>query len=290
MTAGSAPPRNHRRADLALLGVTAAWGSTFPAIKVGVAVVDPLVFYALRLTLALLGLALLFRRSLFTNLAGRWRQGIVLGLLLYVSYLAQAVGLQYTTASRSGFITSLSVILVPFLYVPLTRRNPGLWPSLGALVCVAGLFLLTRPDVGRLNRGDLITLACALIYAFYVVLLERFSRGRSPEPLIGIQGLTMAAAALVALPLAQRWPGRAELLHRDLWAGLAVTVPVAILTVVAITRFQPRTTATRAAVIYSAEPLFAFLCAALWLNERLDPAGAVGAALIVGGILLAEVK
>jgi len=71
---------------------------------------------------------------------------------------------------------------------------------------------------------------------------------------------------------------------------LAVTVPVAILTVVAITRFQPRTTATRAAVIYSAEPLFAFLCAALWLNERLDPAGAVGAALIVGGILLAEVK
>ena len=290
MTAGSSAPANHRRADLALLGVTAAWGSTFPAIKIGVGVVDPLVFYALRLTLSLLGLALLFRRSLFKDLAGRWRQGILLGLLLYASYLAQAVGLQSTTASRSGFITSLSVILVPLLYVPLTRRHPGRWPLLGVLVCVAGLFLLTRPDLGRLNRGDLITLVCAFLYALYVVLLERFSRDRSPEPLIGIQGVTLAVASLLALPLARHLPGPAELAHRDLWLGLAVTVPVSILTVVAITRFQPRTTATRAAVIYSAEPLFAFGFAALWLHERMDPAGAVGAALIVAGILLAEVK
>lgn len=290
MTAGPKSSAPHRRADLALLFVTAAWGSTFPAIKIGVAVVDPLVFYALRLTLALAGLLLLFRRALFTDLRGRWRQGIVLGLLLYVSYLAQAVGLQYTTASRSGFITSLSVILVPFLYVPLTRRQPGLWPVLGAVVCVAGLFLLTRPDTGRLNRGDLITLVCAFIYAFYVVLLERYSRGRSPEPLIGIQGLTMAVAALLALPFARRLPDAAAFRAPGLWLGLAVTVPVAILTVIAITRFQPRTTATRAAVIYSAEPLFAFLFAALWLHERMDATGAVGAALIVGGILLAEVK
>lgn len=281
---------DHRRADLALLGVTAAWGATFPAIKVAVGVVDPFVFYPLRLGLALAGLALLFRRTLFAGLRGRWRHGVILGVLLYVSYMAQALGLEHTTASRSGFITALSVILVPFLYVPLTRRSPGLWPSLGAVVCLAGVFLLTRPDAGQLNRGDLITLICAVVYALYVVLLERYSRAGSTEPLVGIQAITVAAASLLSLPLARRWPTGADFRHPDLWAGLLVCVPVAMLTIVAITRIQPKTTATRAAVIYSAEPVFALLIAALWLGDRLDPLGAVGAGLIVGGILLAEVK
>lgn len=282
--ASTPKPISARQANLMLIGVTAAWGLTFPAIHQAVADTNAHVFMALRMSLAFLGLVLLFRGRYLRNWRGRLASGIVLGAFLYGSYTFQAVGLQYTTASRSAFITGLSVALVPFLYIPIRRRLPGLLPVIGAALSLGGLFLLTRPETGGLNRGDVITLGCALAYAIYVVLLETFSAGRSTEPLIGIQSLTLAVISLGSLPFAAPEP---VTFHPGLAIGLAITVPVAIFTVVAITRFQPLTTATRASVIYSAEPLFAFLFAAVWLGDRLDPVGLAGAALMVVGVLFA---
>lgn len=288
---GSAPPP-HRTADLVLMAVTAAWGLTFPAIKQAVGDTHPLLFLGLRLLLAFAGLLLLFRGSLLRGWRGRLTQGLVLGAIFYVSYATQAVGLQYTSASRSAFITGLSVALVPFLYVPIRKRAPGLLPSLGAALAVAGLFLLTRPDLGRMNRGDVMTLGCALAYAFYLVLLERFGTDRPAEPLIGLQAATAAGLGLLALPAMPLVGAGRALFHAGpgLWIGLAVTVPVAMFTIAAQTRWQPRTTATRAAVIFSAEPVFALIFSALWLGDRLDGSGLLGAALILAGVVLAVVK
>jgi drug/metabolite transporter (DMT)-like permease len=282
--------RRRRTAEWVLLAVTAVWGLTFPAIKLAVAEVRPSVFMVVRFGLALLGLFLLTRGRYFRGWKGHLGAGLLLGGLLYASYAFQAVGLASTSATRSAFITGLSILLVPFFYVPIRRRWPGLRPTLGAFLSIGGLLLMTRPDLGPLNVGDLLTFGTAVSYALYVVLLEVFTQESGEDRFVGMQGVVMALLALLWLPLfepdavAASHPGPAT------WLSLLVTVPVAMFSLVALTRYQKATTATRAAVIYSAEPVFALLFAALWIGERLDLLGLGGAGLIMAGILVAVSK
>jgi len=281
---GRVSPRGHLTADLVLLGVTAGWGATFPAIKVAVAGTDPMVFMAIRFGLTALILAALLRRRLFAGLAAIRGRGLLLSALFFSSYAFQAFGLTTTSATRSAFLTGLSVVIVPMLYVIVRRRMPGALPLAGVVLSLAGLLLMTRPDLGRFETGDFLTLMCALVYAFYVIGLETFTGDGRADAYIGIQALFSAAAACVlAVPRAVhgiRWSD-------GLTVGLLVTVPVTVITLIGLTRFQSRTTATRAALIYAAEPVFAFAVAWLWLGERLDGSGVAGVALILAGVLAA---
>ncbi|TPW10285.1 MAG: drug/metabolite transporter (DMT) superfamily permease, partial [bacterium] len=289
MSHGAAVDRSdRRRAEIILLGVVAAWGLTFPAIKVAVTDVTPALFMALRFGLVLVGLAAIGRGRYSKNLKVGWRSGLILGLLLWASYLFQALGLAHTTATRSAFITGLSVVIVPLVYIPLRRRMPGWRVVVGIALSVVGLFLMTRPDVGRLNLGDILTFGTAISYALYIVILELRSHVDRLDALIGWQALVMAVASILAVPILDgvtgtgggmaghgsitgiltalqhtSLPTAASLAGPNLMIGLLVTVPVAIVSILAITRFQRRTTAIRAGVLYSAEPLFAALFAAL---------------------------
>lgn len=296
------PISERRRAETILFLMVAAWGLTFPAIKVAVRDVSPGLFMALRFGLVLVFLAAIGQGRYSRNLKSAWRDGLVLGLLLWGSYIFQAVGLKYTTATRSGFITGLSVVIVPLIHAPLRRRLPG-WRTVGGVVLsFAGLCLMTRPDMGRLNYGDLLTLGTALSYAVYVVLMEGRAGEERRNALIGWQALVMAVASILVMPLLDGgMPGAGGTRHLalsvsgvlaspNLLIGLLVTVPVAIFSIVAITQLQRHTTPVRAGVLYSAEPLFAALFAALWLGERLDPLGLAGGALILAGIVAAATE
>jgi drug/metabolite transporter (DMT)-like permease len=285
--ADAASRRRRRTANLVLVLVTAAWGLTFPAIHQAVRGTDPLIFTALRMVLAAGGLFLILRGRMVSGWKGRLVPGLLLAATFYGSYAFQAVGLQYTTASRSAFITGLSVVLVPLFHVPIRRRMPGLIPLGGVALSLAGLFLITRPDTGGVNKGDILTLGCALTYAFYIIFLESFSREDATEAFVGLQAVFVALMAMLAVPFVAQpsiqW-------NAGLVTGLVITVPVAMFTIVAITRYQPRTTATQAAVIYSAEPLFALLFSMLWLGEGLDGLGMAGAGLMIAGVLLVILK
>ncbi|HEX7878981.1 MAG TPA: DMT family transporter [Candidatus Eisenbacteria bacterium] len=304
MNPSRAPSRivERRRAEMILFLMVAAWGLTFPAIKVAVQDVSPGLFMALRFGLVLVFLAAIGQGRYSRNLRPAWRDGLVLGLLLWGSYIFQAVGLKYTTATRSGFITGLSVLIVPLIHAPLRRRLPSLRTLAAILLSLAGLWLLTRPDLGAPNLGDILTLGTAVSYALYVVLMEGNAGEERRNALIGWQVLVMAAASILVMPILDGGlpggPGTRYLTMSvshimaspNLLIGLVVTVPVAIFSVVAITQLQRHTTAVRAGVLYSAEPLFAALFAALWLGERLDPLGLVGGGLILAGIVLAATE
>jgi drug/metabolite transporter (DMT)-like permease len=280
--------QRRRTANLVLLLVTAAWGLTFPAIHQAVrGGTDPLVFTGIRMTLAAIGLLLILRTRMTTGWKGRVLQGILLAATFYGSYAFQAAGLQYTSASRSAFITGISVVLVPLFYIPIRRRMPGLVPMLGVALSLAGLFLLTRPDAGGLNLGDILTIGCSVSYAFYIIFLESFSNDESTDAFVGLQTTFVALMSMAAFPFA----GEPSITFGPaLWIGLGICVPVAMFTVVALTRYQPRTTATQAAVIYSAEPLFALLFSMVWLQEGLVGLGWVGALLMMAGVLLVVLK
>ncbi len=161
-----------RRAELMLLVVTVCWGMSFPAIKLATPFVTPALFVAMRFVLAslvLLALWPLICRGLPDHLRERpyrllldrvaWRWSLPLGILVTFGYVTQTVGMHTTSANNSAFITSLSVVLVPvLLFLRGVRPEPKV--AVAVLVAVCGLMLMTRPDLGRLNEGDIWTLGC----------------------------------------------------------------------------------------------------------------------------------
>ncbi len=271
-----------RRADLALLVVSILWGLSFPAIKMATPFVSPVLFVALRfgLTTAVLGA---LWRWLGRDAGSGLRGGAWLGLLLTLGYATQTAGLHSTTAGNSAFITALSVVLVPFYAAARLRQRPRL-VALAALVpAVAGLAVLTRPDLGRLVAGDLWTLACAVSYAVYLVELSRALTVTPYRPLLFWQIVTVAVVAAAWALVVER--------GRVVWNGtvvLSLALTTVFSTLLALwlqTRWQGRTTATRAALIFTTEPVFAVLFAFLLLGERMPATFVAGAVLILAAVL-----
>jgi len=254
---------------------------SFPLIKIALQSVGPLALMAVRFPLGffLLWPLLRWRRPARSAVPA----GLLLALLLGASYLAQVVGLVYTTPTRSAFVTGLSVVLVPLLAPAFTRRAPGWWPTAGALVAAMGLYVLTDPGGGGVNRGDAITLVTAVTYAFYIIGVEVLSKHHAFEDLLVLQ---FAPLAVLFLPPALLENAPVHWNASFLWALLLIG-PTLALTAYLQLRFQRHTTATRAAVIFAGEPVFAALFSFFLTGETLGAGQWGGAGLILVGILAA---
>jgi len=273
-------------ADAVLVATTAVWGASFVVVKDAVALADPLTFIALRFALGALALTLLARGTLLDRTL--WRSGGLLGVLLFLGFLTQTAGLQLTTPSRSGFLTGLSVLLVPFVSLLLFRRWPSPPVLLGVVLAGLGLWFLTGGLAGASGdtaRGDLLTVACAVAFAFHIVLLEPAAKRFPPVPLVASQLWTVAVLSALALlfvpghlsPTPAFWGAVA-------FAGLASSAGC----ILAQTWAQARTTAVRAALIFALEPVFAAAFSVGVGRERLGTRELVGGSLIVLGIVAAE--
>src|SRR2546422_5505158 len=168
-----------RQADLALLLATALWGTSFVAVKSALADATPFAFLTVRFGLAAVALApgTRFRPPP----AGRelWG-GVLLGALVAVGFIAQTAGLVTTTPSRSAFIVAVSSVLAPVIALSLLGERPR-WLTAAALgLAILGIYLLTAPDAGGLNRGDLLTLICAVCFGGQIVAVTPPSAGLDP--------------------------------------------------------------------------------------------------------------
>lgn len=259
-----------------LLVVTALWGSTFVVIKLAVGVVAPSVVILGRFALAAVVFVPWLRRDRRLLLIG-----VELGFWLCAGYATQTVGLQYTTASQSAFITVLNVIIVPMLAAALGQSVR--WPVwVAAVFAVLGVGLLTG-GVTHLNAGDGWTLLCALTYAVYVLRLGQ-NAGRYPL-------LPLTAAQLWGVVVfAVLWVGstRPSFAHMPwlllIYLGLVTTA----LTTLLQTLGQRWVGAPEAAVIYALEPVWAAVFAFVFLGERLGGVGLSGAGLIVMATVLSQ--
>jgi drug/metabolite transporter (DMT)-like permease len=280
------------------------WGTTFVAVKSALGDVSPLLFVAVRFTVATVAaLPLLWlsrdritdqgrpasetassRRSIHRSAL---LAGIPLGLVLAGAYAAQTTGLTTTTPTRSAFITGLNVALVPVWALLVIRRKPGWVPILGLALTLPGLWLLTSPEGGSWRIGDTWTLICAVLYALYIVLLGLFGASRSAARLLVSQlGATAVFALIGSLAL--------ERPHLHLTAQLAgVLALTAILATTGTTwlqvRLQHQVGPARAAVIYATEPLFAALFSRVFTSEVLSARAWAGGGIILAGMLLSEI-
>jgi drug/metabolite transporter (DMT)-like permease len=193
---------NRRKAEAALVLNTVVWGATFVLVKAALADVTPLLFLALRFSLATGALLALFsgsRRVPFTGKAAA--AGALAGIFLFSGYLFQTLGLQLTTAPRSAFITGLSSVMVPLLAALVYRNRPQVSEVAGVLVATAGLGLMTLRSAGAgaggsISRGDLLTFFCAIGFAAHIVTLGHFSENMRFQLLSVAQ---IGAAAVLAL-------------------------------------------------------------------------------------------
>jgi drug/metabolite transporter (DMT)-like permease len=272
-------------ADLVLLAITAIWGATFVTVKGGLTDADAFTFLTLRFALGAVVAAALAHRRLASSSV--WRRGSILGVLLFGGYAFQTLGLEHTTPERSAFITGLTVAFVPFAGFLLFRKRPELVALAGSALALAGLFTLTGFDVRSvLPVGDLFTLGCAVVYAFHIVLTGHFSSGVSAIALVAVQLLVTALLSAVAMLFGVvRLNPTADLLVAVVLTGILASVLAISLQVWA----QSRTSAVRAAVIFSLEPAFAVAYAAVLGQVTISRRELLGGAIMVLGVLVAEI-
>ncbi len=281
-----ATPRRRLTADLSLVAVVFVWGITFVAVKNALATIGVFTFLALRFAAAFAFLALLFRRRLAAAGPSAGKAALIIGLFLFAGYAFQTAGLRYTTATSAGFITGLSVILVPCFAAVVSRRAPGLAIVAGAGLAVVGLAFLTLDSGLSLGRGDLLVLLCAVAFALHILTVGRFSPRFDPTVLATLQiGVTALLSGIAALAT-ETFPAR---LTGDVWIALAVTaIPATALAFLVQTAAQQFTSPSRTAIIFALEPVFAALAGICLLGETLTARQFLGCALILAGTLASE--
>lgn len=279
---------NRTRAELFLLSITVIWGSTFATSKYLLAFISPLLYVGIRFALGTILFGLIFRRQAFSATKDSFIKGGILGILLFIGLATQTVGLQYTGASKSAFITGMLVVFTPICQLVIERRPPKVGNVIGILLVTVGLYLLTSPAGSEFNIGDSLNLVCAVTFALYIVYLDVFSKGRDPVHLTIAQFVTCAilgsaSSILFEHPIFMPTTGAyAALIYLTIFA-----------TVVALfvqTRYQKDTTPTRSAVIFSIEPVIAAGFAYAALGEVLGLLGVIGGSFIVAGVLVSELS
>jgi drug/metabolite transporter (DMT)-like permease/membrane-associated phospholipid phosphatase len=274
-------------ADSLLLLVTLIWGGTFVMVKDAVASYPVFPFLTLRFGLATCALGLVGWRRLAKLDWRRVGAGVLIGIFLFAGYVFQTVGLRYTSASNAGFITGLSVVLVPLFSAILLRRPPALKSLLGVSFALVGLGLLTLSHYRQAAKGDLLILLCALSFALHIVSVSAFAPHTDPLALTIVQTATVtvisALVALVRHPAFWRLPVP--------WFAASFTGILATAAAFAIqTTMQRFTTPTHTALIFSGEPVFAALFGVLLAQDVMTGRGIAGGILIVLGTMVSEIR
>ena len=299
------------------------WGLTFVAVKDAVASIPVFTFLSLRFGLAALTLAALVtwqgarrRRAEFGRHAGipsygcrggagrgdedgvapvterptaqTARLGLLTGVLLFTGYALQTLGLQYTTPGKAGFITGLSVVLVPVLDALAFRRPQDRVALVGVALAAAGMALMfVEPADLSVRHGDLLVLGCALAFGAHVTAVAHFGRRVDPVNFTLWQVVAVVALSAAAATL-QGWRldgvDRREVVGTLLLTGPVVSGLLLVLQVWG----QRHTSATHAALIFATEPIFAAIGGVTLAGEHFGSRTAAGAALILTGMVVAE--
>jgi drug/metabolite transporter (DMT)-like permease len=270
---------------LALVLVTAVWGYTFVPMKDAIAIYPLFAFLAVRFAIAALVLAVPAAPRIRGLGRRGWAAGVSLGLLLALGYALQTAGLERTTVSNAGFITGLYVVFTPLLALVLFRTPVGRAAWLGVVLALAGLGMLSGVGGGD-PTGDLLVLLGSAAYSLQIALMERYAPRYDPVAFTQAE-MVAAFAGFAAVALAL---GQVELPRgTTVWFALLSTgIFASALGFLVQTWAQRRTSATRTALAFAMEPVWAGLFGFWLAGDRLGALGWTGCAVIMAGILVAE--
>jgi len=274
------------RADLAILIVTIIWGSSFILTKNSLNHLATYNFLAIRFIISSILTLVIFRDKIKNINKETVKYGLITGIVIFAGYAFQTVGLNYTSASKSGFITGFSVVIVPILSALLLGSKPHKSAVVGVIFAIVGLGFLTLDSAISLNKGDLYTLACALMFALHIISVSKYTVKCDSISLALIQIVVVGILSTI-FTIALEKP--------TIPTGVEVWTSILILAILATTvafilqtTMQQYTTATHTALILSAEPVFSAIFAFLLAGEMLTAGGIVGSILVLSGMLISE--
>ncbi|EPG74525.1 EamA-like transporter family protein [Leptospira fainei serovar Hurstbridge str. BUT 6] len=288
----------------ALILCTLVWGGTFTATKLSLVSVSPSLFLGIRFAIAS---AVFLIYALLQKPTKEYREEakqsriwipVLLGFWMFLGFACQTIGLKFTTATKSGFLTGTLVVITPILQTIFFRRIPNAGNLLGVIIVMLGLFFLSfDPEAGigklsfQFHWGDVITIGGAFFFSLYILLMDRVSREVSIQTLLLSQTLTTSILSfLLALGLdylgleTLMWHWETGVLPALIYNGLISSVGTTFLQ----TKYQKAVTPTRAGLIFSLEPVFSAVIAYYTLGERMQFVGLLGCGLVMTGVLFAE--
>lgn len=278
--------------DFALLFVAFAWGGGFIAVKDTLNTVPPMYLMAYRFVLATIVVYIALRKWIGKITREEFFKGALIGTLLFVAFAFQTVGLQYTTASKQGFLTAVYVVFVPFFYWALYRKMPKLKVFLGSFMAIMGIGLIAvegilKNDGGfMLNKGDVLTLCCAVFFALHIIAIEYFAKDMNVFKIAFLQISVAAVWFVVTALLFETAPETLETRAIVSIVYLAVVSTFACFTIQTIA--QKYTASSHVSIIMSLESVFAAVLGVWWLSEQLTLLMIFGCVLIFLAILVIE--
>ncbi|MBN2910215.1 DMT family transporter [Polycladomyces sp. WAk] len=283
-------------AEGTLLGIAFLWGITFVLVQNAITVLPPFSFLAVRFGLAfllLLPFAFTSRNRSKESALRAGYLGLLLGVWLYLGYALQTWSLLYTTSGKSGFLTGLSVTLVPVLSFFILRITPKPTAVAGILCSVLGLYLLAFVDFSAINIGDVLAFLCAIAFALQIVYTGKYAPDGDASMIVTAQIGTVAFLSLLSSAI---WENPAAIFRADIYlnpdVATALIVTALFCTAMAFwaqTHFQKYTTPNRVALIFAMEPVFAALGDYWFKGVTLNPTAQAGCLLIFLGMILAEI-
>jgi EamA-like transporter family. len=262
------------KGESALLFTTVIWGGTFAIIKTALGSISPMMFLSFRFSIAtILFLPFVIRRLKKLD-SSSIKGGLILGLLYFGGFAAQTIGLNYTSATKSAFITGTFVIFTPIFQIIIEKKLPSKGNIIGIILVAGGLIFLSSRGTHFLdiihelgtnfNVGDYLTLICAIFYSLYIVYLDIVSKKFDNLSLVFIQLAVTALGAITGAIIFQVSgieTGRFILNNGVIFAVIYTSLLATILTTTLQTKFQKYTTPSKAGIIFSFEPIFASIVA-----------------------------
>jgi len=275
-------------ADASLLLVALIWGCGFVVTKTCLSEMTPYYLMALRFAIATGVLLLFFGKRLVKAKAQDWKSGCIIGVFLFAAFAAQTVGLKFTTASSSAFLTGTNVVMVPFLYWALYKKSPDVWSFGASGLALFGIGLLTLHGSLTLSFGDSLSLLCALFFACHIVSIGHFAKDQDPLVLATVQ---MGFSAVLSLVVALAFEPHPTHISSGGWVGMMYLGLFSTFLAFTIQNVaQKYTTSTHAALILCQESMFGALFAVFFLGDKLTVPMVVGCLLILIAIITAETR
>ena len=290
------------KGESALLFTTVIWGGTFAIIKAALGSISPMMFLSFRFSIAtILFLPFVIKRLKKLD-SSSIKGGLMLGLLYFGGFAAQTIGLNYTSATKSAFITGTFVIFTPIFQIIIEKRLPSKGNIIGILLVAGGLvFLSSRgthfldiiQELGtNFNVGDYLTLLCAIFYSLYIVYLDIISKKTDNLSLVFMQLAVTALGAItgaIIFQMSRIEISRFTLNNEVIFAVIYTSLLATILTTTLQTKYQKYTTPAKAGIIFSFEPIFASIVAFFLLSEKISNFGLLGCIFIFCGLLISEI-
>lgn len=274
--------------EIALVITAIIWGSGFVASAVALDYYTPYQLLVGRFFIGALLLGVVFHKRFRAIEKHVLFKGIALGAILYIAFVLQTVGLQFTTPSKNAFLTAVNVVIVPFISFVIYKRKLDVYELSGAVIAIIGIALLSLQFSGEVNVGDVLTLLCAFAFAFHIFYTARFVKNEDAALLTLIQMATAATLGLIVMFARGEMSFAMETtaLMPLVYLGIFSTTIAYLLQTIA----QKYVTETKAAIILSTEALWGTLFSVIILSELLTFRMGVGSVLILVAIMIAETK